>query len=82
MSLHLTTKKIVKDWTDYNNHMNLSFYIMIFDMGAEQILSKFQMGEQSARLTKRSTMVVETHTTYNNEVKENDVVEVLSLIHI
>ncbi len=76
MSLHLTTKKIVKDWTDYNNHMNLSFYIMIFDMGAEQILSKFQMGEQSARLTKRSTMVVETHTTYNNEVKENDVVEV------
>ena len=45
-------------------------------MGAEQILSKFQMGEQSARLTKRSTMVVETHTTYNNEVKENDVVEV------
>ena len=76
MSLILTTKKIVNEWTDYNNHMNLSFYIMIFDMGAEQILSKFQMGEQSAKSTKKSTMVVETHTTYNNEVKENDDVEV------
>ena len=76
MSVLLTTKKIINEWTDYNNHMNLSFYIMIFDMGAEQILSKFQMGEQSAKSTKKSTMVVETHTTYNNEVKENDDVEV------
>ena len=76
MSVLLTTKKIINEWTDYNNHMNLSFYIMIFDMGAEQILSKFQMGEESAKSTKKSTMVVETHTTYNNEVKENDDVEV------
>ena len=76
MSLLLTKKKIINEWTDYNNHMNLSFYIMLFDMGAEQILSKFQMGEQSAKSTKKSTMVVETHTTYNNEVKENDDVEV------
>ena len=76
MSVLLTTKKIINEWTDYNNHMNLSFYIMIFDMGAEQILSKFQMGEQSAKSTKKSTMVVETHTTFNNEVKENDDVEV------
>ena len=76
MSLYLTTRKIINEWTDYNNHMNLSFFIMIFDMGAEQILSKFQMGEQSAKLTKKSTMVVETHTTYNNEVKENDIVDV------
>ena len=30
------------------------------------------MGAQSAKSTKKSTMVVETHTTYNNEVKEND----------
>jgi len=43
MSVLLTTKKIINEWTDYNNHMNLSFYIMIFDMGAEQILSKFKI---------------------------------------
>ena len=72
----LTTKKIIKEWTDYNGHMNLSYYILIFDMGAEVILSKFKMGEQSAKTTKKSTMVVETHTTYNNEVKEGDEVDV------
>ena len=76
MSVLLTTEKIIKEWTDYNNHMNLSFYILVFDKSAEKILSKFKMGEQSAKTTKKSTMAVESHTTYNNEVKENEEVDV------
>ena len=76
MSVLLTTKKIIKEWTDYNGHMNLSYYILVFDIGAEVILSKFKMGEHSAKTTKKSTMVVETHTTYNQEVKEGDEVDV------
>ena len=76
MSVLLTTKKIIKEWTDYNNHINLSYYILVFDLGAEVILSKFKMGEHSAKTTKKSTMVVETHTTYNQEVKEGDLVDV------
>ncbi len=76
MSLLLTTTKIINDWTDYNGHMNLAFYILVFDKGAEKILSKFKMGEQSAKTTKKSTMAVESHTTYNNEVKENEEVDV------
>ena len=56
--------------------MNLSYYILVFDIGAEVILSKFKMGEHSAKTTKKSTMVVETHTTYNQEVKEGDEVDV------
>ena len=81
MSVPLTSKIIIKDWIDYNGHMNLSYYILVFDMGAEVILSKFQMGEQAAKTTKRSTMVVETHTNYIKEVKENDEV-IISLSHI
>jgi len=76
MSLLLTTAKIINEWTDYNGHMNLAFYILVFDKGAEKILSKFKMGEQSAKTTKKSTMAVESHTTYNNEVKENEEVDV------
>ena len=72
----LTTKKIIKEWTDYNGHMNLSYYILVFDIGAEVILSKFKMGEHSAKTTKKSTMVVETHTAYNQEVKEGDEVNI------
>ena len=76
MSFFLKTTKIINEWTDYNKHMNLSYYILVFDKGAEIILSKFKMGEHSAKTEKKSTMVVETHTTYNNEVKEDEEVDV------
>ena len=76
MSLLLKTTKIINEWTDYNKHMNLSFYILVFDKAAEKILSQFKMGEEAAIKTKRSTMVVETHTSYDNEVKEDDDVNI------
>ena len=76
MSFHITNQTIKKEWTDYNNHMNMAYYVLVFDQIWEIILEKFKMGEQSAKTTKMSTMVVETHTTYNNEIKEGDEVEI------
>ena len=77
MTLYLTSKKIIKDWTDYNGHMNVAYYVLIFDIfGAEILMNKFQMGEESAKTTKKSTMVVESHITYNQEVKEGEDVDV------
>ena len=76
MSVHIANQIIKKEWTDYNNHMNMAYYVLVFDQIREIILEKFKMGEQSAKTTKMSTMVVETHTTYNNEVKEGDEVEI------
>ena len=76
MSVLIKTTKIINEWTDYNNHMNLSYYILVFDKAAEKMLSNFKMGEEAAINTKRSTMVVETHTTYNNEVKEGEEVDI------
>ena len=77
MSVHITTKKIIKEWTDYNEHMNMAYYVLIFDLAWEIILEKFKMGEHSAKTTKKRTMVVETHTTYNNEVKQGEDVDIV-----
>ena len=77
MPIYLTTKKIIKEWTDYNGHMNVAYYVLIFDLyGAEFLMNKFEMGEHSAKTTKKSTMVVESHITYNKEVKESDEVDI------
>ena len=76
MAVHLATRKIIKDWTDYNEHMNMAYYILIFADAWETMLYKFEMGGSKAQTTKRSTMVVETRTTYNNEVKENEEVDI------
>jgi len=76
MSVHITNQIIKKEWTDYNNHMNMAYYVLVFDQVWEIMLEKFKMGESSAKTSKMSTMVVETHTTYNNEVKQGDEVEI------
>jgi acyl-CoA thioester hydrolase len=77
MTVHVTNQVIKKEWTDYNQHLNMAYYVLIFDKAWEVILEKFNMGEISAKTTKMSTMVVETHTTYNNEVKQGDEVEIV-----
>ena len=76
MSMILKTEKVIKEWTDYNGHMNLSYYILIFDNADEVMLTKFKMGGDSAQNDKKSTFAVETHTTYDQEVKLGEEVEV------
>ena len=76
MSIYLRTEKIISDWTDYNGHMNLAFYIHLFDQGWDVLLDKFQMGGDSAKVEKRSTFAVESHTKYIKEVKDGDEVDI------
>ena len=77
MSVFLSSQKIIKDWIDYNNHMNVSYYLLIFDkFGADVLNDTFKMGELSAKTTGKSTMIVESNITYNQELKIDDVVDV------
>ena len=77
MSVFLSSQKIIKDWIDYNNHMNVSYYLLIFDkFGADVLNDIFKMGEHSAKTTGKSTMIVESNITYNQELKIDDVVDV------
>ena len=77
MSVYLSTQKVIKDWIDYNDHMNVSFYLLIFDKyGADTLNNIFKMGEHSAKTTKKSTMIVESYITYNQELQFNDEVDI------
>ena len=76
MSMILKTEKVIKEWTDYNGHMNMSYYVLIFDNAAEVMLTRFKMGGNSAQNDKKSTFAVETHTTYDQEVKLGEEVDV------
>ena len=77
MSVYLNSRKVIKDWIDYNNHMNVSYYLLMFDMyGAENLNNIFKMGEHSAKTTGMSTMVVETNITYDGELKLDDEVDI------
>ena len=75
MSIYLKTGKVIPEWADYNGHMNLAFYIHLFDSAWEVMLEKFNIGEKSAKFEKRTTFAVESHTTYDMEVKVGDEVD-------
>tara|TARA_B100001057_G_scaffold263216_1_gene263373 strand:+ start:273 stop:824 length:552 start_codon:yes stop_codon:yes gene_type:complete len=77
MPVFLSSQKIVKDWIDYNNHMNVSYYLLIFDkFGADILNDTFKMGEHSAKTTGKSTMIVESNITYNQELRVDDEVDI------
>jgi len=75
MSMILKTEKIIKEWTDYNGHLNVAYYVYVFDKAADIMLNNFKMGGESAKQDKKSTFVVEMHTNYNQEVKLGEEVE-------
>ena len=77
MSVYLKSEKIIKEWVDYNNHLNMAYYVLIFDQACEVLLEKFKMGAESAKTEKRSTMVVETNTKYISEVKEGNEIDTM-----
>ena len=46
----LPEQEVLKEWLDYNGHMNLAFYIHLFDSSWEVLLEKFNIGEDSAKI--------------------------------
>ena len=71
----LKTEKVIKEWTDYNGHLNVAFYVHIFDIAADVMLDNFNMGGISAKKNKKTTFVAEMHTIYKQEVKLEEEVE-------
>ena len=71
----LKAEKVIKEWTDYNNHLNVAFYIRIFDIAADVMLDNFNMGGESAKKDKKTTFVAEMHTVYNQEIRLGEEVE-------
>jgi len=73
--MFLKSEKVVKKWTDYNGHLNVAFYIHIFDIAADVMLDSFKMGGESAKENQKTTFVAEMYTAYKQEVRLEEEVE-------
>jgi len=71
----LKSEKVIKEWTDYNGHLNVAFYIHVFDIAADIMLGNFKMGGASAKQDKKTTFVAEMYTAYKQEVRLGEEVE-------
>ena len=60
------------EWIDYNGHMNVAYYVLVFDLGTDAFLDYLGMDGEYRRHSGNSTFVLESHITYQRELKEGD----------
>ncbi len=66
------------EWIDYNGHMNVAYYVLVFDRGTDALLDHLGMDTAYRARTGYSTYVLESHVTYERELKEGDAYRVTS----
>lgn len=69
---------IKPEWIDYNGHLNMAYYNVVFDHAVDEFFEKIlDLGPSYLTRTNRSTMTAEIHVRYLREVKLQDPVQCL-----
>ncbi len=69
------TQFVIDDWIDYNGHLNMAFYNVIFDRAVDHFYDLLGVGSVYARSGAGSCFTLEVHVHYLNEVSLNDELE-------
>ena len=68
---------IEPQWIDYNGHLNVAYYNVLFDRAVDELYELVGLGPAYLERTRHSTMVVEAHVRYLRELRLNEPVRVL-----
>ncbi|NNC77426.1 MAG: thioesterase family protein [Woeseiaceae bacterium] len=63
---------VAKEWIDVNNHMNVAYYVLAFDLGVDALWRTFGITDDYIRTSNGSTFAVESHIIYLRELKVNE----------
>ena len=68
--------KIEPQWIDYNGHLNVAYYNVLFDRAVDEVYELIGLGPAYLERHKHSTMVAEAHVRYLRELHQDDPVRV------
>lgn len=71
-----SSMKVEREWIDYNGHLNVAYYTLIFDRAVDEALSLLGLGPSYARRRGASFFTVESHIRYLRELQPNSPVRV------
>jgi acyl-CoA thioester hydrolase len=60
--------EVLPEWIDYNEHMNLAYYTVLFDQATDLLFDVLGLGLDYRQTTKMGTFVAETHNRYEREL--------------
>jgi acyl-CoA thioester hydrolase len=64
--------KVLPEWIDYNDHMNVAYYLLAFDHAVDALWATFGLTEEYVRTHSSSTIAVESHVTWQREILEDE----------
>ena len=59
---------VLPEWIDYNGHMNLAYYTVLFDQATDLLFDVLGLGLDYRQTTQLGTFVAETHNLYEREL--------------
>jgi len=68
--------KVEPAWIDYNGHLNMAYYNVLFDRAVDEIYQLAGLGEDYLKRQRRSFFTAEVHIRYLRELKSGDPVRV------
>jgi acyl-CoA thioester hydrolase len=68
--------RIEPQWIDYNGHLNVAYYNVLFDRAVDELYELIGLGPAYLERHQHTTMVVEAHVRYLRELKLDDPVRV------
>lgn len=60
------------EWIDHNGHMNMGYYVVVFDLATDEFMRWIGLDADHRRLHRVTTFCLEAHVTYQREVREGD----------
>ena len=69
---------VAPEWIDYNGHMNVAYYVLVFDRATDRLFDYLGVGEDYRRTTHHSIFALEAHVTYARELRQGDAFEVMT----
>jgi len=68
--------RVEPQWIDYNGHLNVAYYVLLFDRAVDECYALLGIGEEYARARNATLFVAEAHIGYRREIKPTDSVRV------
>ncbi len=61
------TATVKPNWLDYNDHMNVAYYVMAFDLAIDAFNGVIGISRDYIERSQRSTVALESHISYHQE---------------
>jgi acyl-CoA thioester hydrolase len=71
-----STMRVEPTWIDYNGHLNMAYYMVMFDRAVDQAFSQVGLGPDYLATRGHSYFTAETHTVYLRELPAHENIRV------